>query len=61
MFSNLLRGDRERRGLTVEQVARRLGVSASAYRKIEAGEGWPSWETYDRIATASGWPRSSTR
>jgi transcriptional regulator with XRE-family HTH domain len=58
MFSDLLLADRERNGLTVEQVARRLGVPSVAYRKIEAGERWPSWETYDRIAAAFGWPRS---
>jgi transcriptional regulator with XRE-family HTH domain len=58
MFSDLLRGDRERSGLTVEQAARRLGVQRDVYRKLEAGERWPSWETYDRIAAALGWPRS---
>jgi len=56
MFSDLLSCDRERAGLTVDQAARRLGVPLGAYRKLEAGERWPSWETYDRIATAFGWP-----
>jgi transcriptional regulator with XRE-family HTH domain len=37
MFSDLLRADRERSGLTVEQAARRLYVSPVAYRKVEAG------------------------
>ena len=58
MFSDLLCGDRERSGLTLEQAARRLGVSPAAYRKLEAGERWPSWETHDRIAATFGWPRS---
>ena len=58
MFSDLLRGDRERSGLTVEQAARRLGVPPVAYRKHEAGERWSSWESYDRIAAAFGWPRA---
>ena len=58
MFSDLLRADRERSGLTVEQAAPRLDVPPVAYRKLEAGERWPSWETYDRIAAAFGWPRS---
>jgi transcriptional regulator with XRE-family HTH domain len=35
-----------------------VGVSVREYREIEAGERSPSWETYDRIATAFGWPRS---
>jgi hypothetical protein len=33
-------------------------VSVGAYRKLEAGERWPSWETYDRIERLFGWPRS---
>jgi DNA-binding XRE family transcriptional regulator len=32
----------------------------TAYRKLEAGERWPSWETYDRIAAAFGWPQTSS-
>ena len=60
MFSDLLLADRERNGLTVEQVAQGLGVSPISYRKLEAGERWPSWETYDRIAAALGWPRTFT-
>ena len=58
MFSDLLRGDRERSGLTVEQAARRLGVPAVAYRQLEGGEWWPDWTTYDRVAAAFGWSRS---
>jgi transcriptional regulator with XRE-family HTH domain len=58
MFSDLLLADRERNGLTVEQMARRLGVSPLAYRKFEAGERWPDWRTYDRIERLLGWPRS---
>ena len=61
MFSDLLRGDRERYGLTVEQAAWRLGVSLAAYRQLELGEGWPRWETNDRIPAAFGWPQTFTR
>jgi transcriptional regulator with XRE-family HTH domain len=61
MFSDLLRADRERSGLTVEQAAQRLGVPLGAYRELEAGDRWPSWETYARIATAFGWPQTFTR
>ena len=46
MFSDLRR-DRERAGMTVEQAASRFGVSVVACRQLEAGEGWPSWETYE--------------
>lgn len=59
MFGDLLRHDRERASLTVEQAARRLGVSAATYGQLEAGESdGRSWEIYDRIAAAFGWPRS---
>jgi transcriptional regulator with XRE-family HTH domain len=58
MFSDLLRRDRERAGLSVEQAARLLRVAPAGYRSLEAGDRWPSWETYDRIAEAFGWPRS---
>ena len=55
MFSDLLWTDRERAGLSVEQAAWRLGVPQVAYRKLEVGERWPSWETYDRIERLFGW------
>jgi DNA-binding XRE family transcriptional regulator len=57
MFSDLLRAERERSGLTVEQAARRLGVSPVLYLKLEAGER-PDWTMYDRVAAVFGWPRS---
>ena len=53
MFSDLLRRDRERYSLTVEQAAWRLGVPTAAYGKLEAGERWPNWETSDRIAAVT--------
>jgi hypothetical protein len=40
-------------GRTVE---RRPAGSGS--RLSSAGERWPDWATYDRIATAFSWPRS---
>jgi transcriptional regulator with XRE-family HTH domain len=51
MFSDMLHRDRERHGLTVDQAARRLGVTPAAYRALETGERWPG----------SGSPTSSTR
>jgi transcriptional regulator with XRE-family HTH domain len=58
MFGDVLRRDRERYGLSIAQAARRFGVRPSEYREIEAGTRWPSFETYDRIATLFGWPQT---
>jgi transcriptional regulator with XRE-family HTH domain len=58
MFADLLRADRERLGLSIGQAARRLGIFPAVYRQLEAGERWPDWAAYDRIAAAFGWPRS---
>lgn len=40
MFSDILRQDHERHGLSIDQAARRIGVSPVLYRKLEAGERW---------------------
>jgi transcriptional regulator with XRE-family HTH domain len=37
-LADLLRRDRERNGLMVEQAARRFGVTPTAYRALEASE-----------------------
>jgi hypothetical protein len=40
----------------------RRGCSASrraACQRLEAGERWPSWETYDRIERLFGWRSQS--
>jgi transcriptional regulator with XRE-family HTH domain len=58
MFSDLLRQDRTRSGLSVDQAAWRLGVTPAAYRQLESGERWPNWETFDRIERLFGRPRS---
>jgi transcriptional regulator with XRE-family HTH domain len=47
-----------RAGLTIEQAARRLGVSVREYREIEAGERVPGWETFDRICRLFGGPQT---
>jgi transcriptional regulator with XRE-family HTH domain len=52
MFSDLLRRDRERYGLSLEDAARSLGVARPVYEALEAAERWPDWDTYDRIAAA---------
>jgi transcriptional regulator with XRE-family HTH domain len=51
----MLEDDRRRAGWSVEQAARRLGVSESEYCGLEAGTRAPSWETWDRIC---GWPQT---
>jgi DNA-binding XRE family transcriptional regulator len=57
----MLTEDRKGASLSVEQAARRLGVSAAVYREIEAGTRSPAWETWDRICKALGWPQTFHR
>ena len=33
-------------------------MSIRVYREIEAGEGSPDWETYDRICKTFDWPQT---
>jgi len=54
----MLAEDRKRAGWSVEQAARRLGVSHAVYLEIEAGTRAPQWETWDRICKTSGWPQT---
>jgi hypothetical protein len=42
-------------GLSIGQVAWRLGVSIHEYREIEASIRWPSFVTWDRICKLYGW------
>jgi DNA-binding XRE family transcriptional regulator len=58
MFSDLLRRDRERFGLSIGQAAWRVGVKPAEYRRLEEGKAWPDWETYDRICDLFGWPQT---
>lgn len=39
----MLRGERVRRGWTLEYVSARLGLTVSAVRKIETGKRYPSY------------------
>ena len=61
MFCKMLDDDRRRAGWSVGQVAWRLGVSVPEYREIEAGARSPSFETWDRIWKAYGWPQTFVR
>jgi transcriptional regulator with XRE-family HTH domain len=54
----MLAEDRERAGWSVEQAARRLGVSVREYQAIEAGEVAPSFEKWDRICKTFGWQQT---
>ena len=58
MLPAMLEHDRTRAGWSVGQAAWRLGVSVREYREIEAGERWPSFETWDRICRLFGWPQT---
>jgi predicted transcriptional regulator len=58
MFADTLRRDRTRWGLSVGHAAWRFGVRPAAYRELEAGTRWPSFETYDRICKLFGWPQA---
>jgi transcriptional regulator with XRE-family HTH domain len=49
-----LRGLREDRGLALEAVAFRAGVSADAIGRIELGRSSPSWVTVRAITKALG-------
>lgn len=57
----MLAEDRTRAGWSVEQAARRLGVSAPIYRELEDGTRKPEWETWDAICRTFGWPRAFAR
>ena len=48
-------------GWSVEQAARRLGVTQAINREIEAGERSPSWETWERICRTFGWGQTFVR
>ena len=49
MFTDIVKRDRERWGMSEAQAARRFLVSVSAYREIEAGERFLEFDTYDAI------------
>jgi transcriptional regulator with XRE-family HTH domain len=58
MFSEMLRRDRKREGLRLARAAWLIGVSVRELREIEAGERYPSFDTYDRIEKLFGWPQA---
>jgi ribosome-binding protein aMBF1 (putative translation factor) len=58
LFSDMLRRDRERQGLRLARAAWLLGLSVRELRELEAGEAWPSSDTYVRIGELYGWPQA---
>jgi ribosome-binding protein aMBF1 (putative translation factor) len=58
ILGDMLRRDRKREGLSLARAAWLLGVSVRELREIEAGERYPSFDTYERIAKLFGWPQS---
>jgi transcriptional regulator with XRE-family HTH domain len=53
----MFREDRERSGLTVDEIAWRLGVTRPEYRELEAGKRFPTFVTWNRICKLHGWPQ----
>lgn len=51
-LAGLLKGLREERGITQEQLAFDAGITASALSRIERGQNSPGWTTIKRIAKA---------
>ena len=49
MFAQMLRRDREWSGLSIARVSWFIGVTVAEYRRLEAGEPVPTFDTYDRI------------
>ncbi len=51
-LANAVRAAREQAGVTVEALAARAGLDASAYDAIERGERQPDFDTIVRLAAA---------
>jgi hypothetical protein len=48
----------KREGLRVCRAAWLLGISVREYRELEAGERFPTFETWDRICKLCRWPQT---
>lgn len=53
-FARRLRQLREAAGLSVAELAAKLGVSRQAVHQLEAGRAQPAWETVQRLADVLG-------
>lgn len=54
LVGHLVRGTRQRHGLTQAQLALRAGTSQNAVSRIERGEVSPSFDTAERLLAAMG-------
>jgi hypothetical protein len=54
----MLEHDRRRVGWSMDRASWQLVVSIREYRELEAGDGSPSFATWDRICKLSGWPQT---
>jgi DNA-binding XRE family transcriptional regulator len=61
MFTDMLKRDRERWGMTEAQAARRFGLSLRTYRGIEAGEELFDFDAHSAMCETFGWPQASLR
>ena len=57
-FPDMLRRDRERRGMRECQAAWRFGVTVREYRELEARGAFPDFDTWHRICKLHGWPQT---
>lgn len=60
-LGELLRRDRQRLGLSLAQVAGRIGITAAALRRVEDGEPVTPFDLWDRLVEFYGWPRTTGR
>jgi hypothetical protein len=54
----MMQRDRKREGLRVCRAAWLVGITVQHYRKLEAGERFTEFETWDRICKLYGWPQT---
>jgi hypothetical protein len=57
-YPRMLEEDRRRGGVTVGQVAWRLGVKPKEYQELEGGRSFSDFDTWDRICKLYGWPQT---
>ena len=60
-YPGMMQRARKREGLRVCRAAWLIGVSVREYREIEAGERFPTSQTWDRLFQLYGWPQTFVR
>ena len=56
----MLKQNRERAELSQHQAAAKIRVSVGTYRRIEAGEEYPTSDAFDAMCDLFGWPQTVT-